>query len=776
MSLIESDEKEQAFLQAQELRLLLDRKEAELAVLERERAQLHSILEGSQDAVWAWSLDGSITRWNSRAEALFGYSAGEIIGRSLMLLVPPGQHGAAKRAVDSLKSGTSYSQLETVRLSKDGTPIDVELTVSPIVGPDGNIVGGATIGRDIRERKRVEASLARRMRELTIIAQLSERLQLAGKLDEIYDAALDAITAALACPRASILLFDSGGIMRFVGWRGLSAAYRSAVDGHSPWGPDTVGATPIWVEDILQSKESDTLKKTITNEGIRGLAFIPLITGGRLIGKFMCYYADPHTFNVHEVNLATTIGRQLALAIARKSAEHELKESEGRFRLMSEHAPVMIWMSDAQGRCLHLNAMLRQFWGVPEDGVGSFDWQSTMHPEDAADIMQRITRALEGREPVTLKGRYRDARGEYRVLQTAARPRFSSSGEFLGMIGTNVDITERERSEHALRESEQRFRLAVEASPSGMVMTDRHGRIILVNSQAEKLFGYTRDEIAGRNIEQLVPDRFRDQHPMFRAAYGIQPSARPMGEGRDLFARRKDGSEVPVDIGLSPIHTPEGQMVMAAIVDISARKRAESQRELLVAELNHRVKNTLAVVQGIAYQTFRAGNGPPELRKAFEERLVALAQAHNLLTESNWEHASIKELAEVTTEALGANAKRVALSGPDLHLPPKQAVSLAMALHELCTNAKKYGALSNDDGRIVLDWSLVRDEGAVLNLAWQECNGPPVSPPARRGFGTTLLERTLAQDLEGEVVLRFHPDGLVCIISAPMRDISEGRG
>jgi two-component sensor histidine kinase len=249
-----------------------------------------------------------------------------------------------------------------------------------------------------------------------------------------------------------------------------------------------------------------------------------------------------------------------------------------------------------------------------------------------------------------------------------------------------------------------------------------------------------------------------------------------MGEGRDLFARRNDGSEVPVDIGLSPISTPEGMMVMAAIVDISARKRAESHRELLVAELNHRVKNTLAVVQGIAYQTFRAGNGPPDLRKAFEERLVALAQAHNLLTEANWEHASIKELVEVTTEARGANATRVALSGPDVRLMPKQAVSLAMALHELCTNAKKYGSLSNHGGTVMLDWSITRDQHATLKLSWRECNGPPVEAPKRRGFGTALLERTLAQDLEGEVVLTFHPSGLICSISAPMRDVLEGRG
>ena len=168
----------------------------------------------------------------------------------------------------------------------------------------------------------------------------------------------------------------------------------------------------------------------------------------------MTYYAEPHAFADHEVDLAVTIARQVGFSIerftadlARQSAEQELRELEQRFRLMSEHAPVMIWMSQPDGSCLHLNQMLRAFWNVEEEAVAEFNWRSTMHPDDADEIVAAMTKALGEHRQVSLKGRFRNAAGEWRVLQTDARPRFSASGEFLGMIGVNVDITDRERSD-----------------------------------------------------------------------------------------------------------------------------------------------------------------------------------------------------------------------------------------------------------------------------------------------------------------------------------------
>jgi PAS domain S-box-containing protein len=615
--------------------------------------------------------------------------------------------------------------------------------------------------------------LVSRVGELNALYQLTDKLYRAHSMTDVYDAALDAITSTLGCSRASILLFDEAGVMSFVAWRGLSEGYRKAVSGHSPWAPGQREPQPIFVTDIERTDEPDWLKQTIKREGIRGLAFIPLVSHGEVIGKFMTYHEDPHAFTDHEVNLAVTIARQVGFSLerglaeaARRTAEDELRESEERYRLMLEHAPVMIWLSGVQGQCLHLNQMLRTFWNVEENSIDRFDWQDMMHPEDAPEISRLMMEALARQSSVTIKGRYLDRHGRYRVMQTDARPRFSAKGEFLGMIGVNVDITEREEAERQLRDSEERFRLAVEAAPSGMVMTDGEGRIVLINAHAETLFGYRRDELVGQKIEVLVPRRSQASHPGFRETYIDRPSARPMGAGRDLYARRKDGTEVPVEIGLSPIVTTEGTMALAAVVDISGRKRAESQRELLLAELNHRVKNTLAVVQGIAHQSFKDTDA--QARNAFEGRLVALAVAHNLLTQANWENASLEQLACDTLQVSGPNSQRVSLSGPRILLPPRQALAIAMAMHELCINAVKYGALSNDSGRIALEWSRMPDPQGRLKLVWREQGGPPVSPPKRRGFGSLLLERSLARDLEGAVSMDFRPDGLVCSIDAPL--------
>lgn len=612
----------------------------QLRDLEAERAQLAAIVEGSRDAIWSWNPDGIITRWNAEAERLFGYSKSEIIGQSLLQLVPSDRRDKARQVIQQIENGAWYGQYQTQRLHKDGTVVEVELTVSPMKDDQGRVFGASTLCRDIREPKHTQASLAKRVSELTTIYRLTENLQSATSPDEIYHAALAAISEALGCQRASILLFDSSGVMRFVAWSGLSDAYRAAVDGHSPWTASAQNPKPIYVEDIRLSTESESLKATIQDEGIRALAFIPLTINGGLIGKFMTYHSAPHSFTEDENIVANTIARQLALAVSRHQTEQELKHSEERFRLMSEHAPVMIWMSDERGHCLHLNRMLRTFWGVEERKLSDFDWSKTIHPEDITQIGELMAKALRDKASVTLKGRYVNAFGRYRVLQTDARPRFSASGEFLGMIGVNVDITERDE--------------------------------------------------------------------------------------------------------------------------------AERGRELLVAELNHRVKNTLAIVQAIAHQTFRVAVSPIEARKAFEGRLTTLSAAHNLLTKTNWEKVSLKELANLTLGLNGTNANRISVSGPDILLPPKEAVSIAMALHELCTNAVKYGALANDEGRITVTWSPPDPNAHRLEVRWVESGGPPVAPPTHRGFGSLLLERTLAQDLEGEVKIEFRPEGLICSIVAPL--------
>ncbi|MBR0755610.1 PAS domain S-box protein [Bradyrhizobium jicamae] len=261
---------------------------------------LSTVLAGSPDAIWCWRADGRITQWNPAAERLFGYAADEIIGHSLLDLIPHQKRSAAEDVIDSVSAGASYGQFETIRVGKDGTLVAVELTVSPLRDQKGAIIGGATFCRDIRERKGVADSLSRTIRELGTLFHLTERLQAAKSAQEVYEAALEAITEALGCERASILLFDSASVMRFVAWKDISEQYRKAVDGHSPWTPDTSDAVPIFVADIRDTNEPEALKKVIENEGIRGLAFIPLVVSGHVVGKFMTYYRQPHKFSERE--------------------------------------------------------------------------------------------------------------------------------------------------------------------------------------------------------------------------------------------------------------------------------------------------------------------------------------------------------------------------------------------------------------------------------------------------------------------------------------------
>jgi PAS domain S-box-containing protein len=485
--------------------------------------------------------------------------------------------------------------------------------------------------------------------EAAALFRLTDRLYRAVTDHDVHEAALDAIVDTLDCRRASILLFDEAGVMQFVAARGLSEEYRRKLAGHTPWKPGHRDPQPIFVSDIDDTDEPGWIKQVIKEENIRALAFIPLVARGVAIGKFMTYYEAPRSFSRHESDLAVMIARQVGFSIersrsekARRAIEHELRESEERFRLMSEHAPVMIWMTDAQGKCLHLNKLLREFWGVSEENIATFDWSTTIHPEDVGRIGETMTRAMAERGNVSLNGRYRRADGSYRVLHTDARPRLSD-GQILGMIGVNVDITEREEAE-------------------------------------------------------------------------------------------------------------------------AARRNAEARRELLVAELNHRVKNTLSVVQAIANQTFR-GTAEQE-RAAFEGRLRALARSHDLLTKSDWRSVSLREVAAMSVQ--DAEEARATIEGPPILLSPARAVALGMVLHELFTNALKYGALSNGGGRVAVRWTPDRQLPDAIEISWQEVGGPPVSAPARKGFGSILVERMVKSELEGDVEMEFRPQGFACRINASL--------
>ena len=428
----------------------------------------------------------------------------------------------------------------------------------------------------------------KREAELAALFVLTDRLYRARNADDIYKASLDAITDTLNSKRASILLFDLKGVMKFVAQKGLSASYIAEVEGHSPWIPGQSQPDCIFVEDIQNTNEPEHIKAAVIKEGIRALGFLPLVSQGVVIGKFMVYYEQRHEFTATEVELATTIAKQLVFAIERlrseaatKKVTDELRESEERFRLMSEQAPIMMWMSDSHGSCLHINRMLREFWNVDEHAVADFDWRTCMHPDDAAEIVKRLTEALNAGVSVSIEGRYRNAQGNYRILHTDARPRFSSDGSLLGMIGVNVDITERREAEQLRREMSDadRYRILVEAiTDYAVYLLDPNGNVASWNPGARKFKGYSSTEIIGQNFSIFYT-------PEDRVA-GVPQSALAIAAKEGNFETegwrvRKDGSRFWTHVVIDCIRNSSGHLLGFAKItrDLTERKKAEEDKK-----------------------------------------------------------------------------------------------------------------------------------------------------------------------------------------------------
>jgi two-component sensor histidine kinase len=278
----------------------------------------------------------------------------------------------------------------------------------------------------------------------------------------------------------------------------------------------------------------------------------------------------------------------------------------------------------------------------------------------------------------------------------------------------------------------------------------------------------------GSGLPVTLEDFFEALHVADREAArvafqrALDPAVREDFDVEFRTVGREDGAERWIAAKGRGFFDEAGQpeRVVGATVDITERKRAELHLRLLVNELNHRVKNSLATIQAIAVQTFHAARSLPQAQEAFSARIVALAEAHDLLTRENWEGADLLDLLG-RLEDLHGGSGRFTTEGGSVRLSPRMALSLSMALHELATNAVKYGALSSLEGQVRISWVVVPGGAHPrLVLTWTESGGPPVSPPTRRGFGSRLIERGLAAELSGEARIDFQPDGVVCRIEA----------
>ncbi|MEA2928842.1 MAG: hypothetical protein QOG38_1270 [Hyphomicrobiales bacterium] len=295
----------------------------------------------------------------------------------------------------------------------------------------------------------------------------------------------------------------------------------------------------------------------------------------------------------------------------------------------------------------------------------------------------------------------------------------------------------------------------------GFYAVDRDWRIVLFNGEAARYFRCAPEDMLGRILWETFPGA---------RATGLGQLFVKVMEGRETI-RSETESVIFGGRWLAYRLFPLGDGMGIVFRDITDRKRAEEQRDLLITELDHRVKNTLATVQSIAAQTFRGTGIDPAVQRTFEARLITLSNVHGILTQQSWDSA---DLHDVVWSALRPHSapdrERFTVEGPDLRLGPKSAVALSMAVHELCTNAIKYGALSSDAGHVAVRWEVAGDR---LRWQWRESGGPPVATPTRTGFGSRMIERALATQLSGQVAIAYEPAGVVCTIDAPLAAIRD---
>jgi PAS domain S-box-containing protein len=316
---------------------------------------------------------------------------------------------------------------------------------------------------------------------------------------------------------------------------------------------------------------------------------------------------------------------------------------------------------------------------------------------------------------------------------------------------------------------------ALEAIGEAIMITtpdlDQPGpRVEFVNAAFTRMTGYAPHEVLGRS-PRLLQGMATDRTVLERMRVELDEKRSFLGETVNY---RKDGSLYVVEWLVTPMTGEDGSVLhwIAAQRDVTDRHRAAERQDILINELNHRVKNTLATVQSIAFQTLRNANSTEQAREGIESRLFALARAHDVLTQESWNGANLRDILRNALSPFADRAgSRVQVAGPYVRISSRMALAVAMAMQELATNAVKYGSLSNLTGTLSVTWHVdPSPESPVLRVLWRETGGPAVTPPTRRGFGTRLVEQSLAQDLNGNVVIGFEASGVVVRITASLED------
>lgn len=436
----------------------------------------------------------------------------------------------------------------------------------------------------------------------------------------------------------------------------------------------------------------------------------------------------------------------------------------GDFALLVESLPVGVLAAEApSGRILYGNRRLTEILRHPvlfSESVADYGEWVGWYPDGSpvAPDQWPLARALAGETVPEHDVLYRRGDGTFAWIRISGAPLYGADGSISGGMVTVQDVDAERRAVAALADSEQRLRTLMEANPIGVVLGLPDGRLLEANSAYLSIVGREREDLASGRVgwDAMTPPEW------------LEADARAIAQARDtgvsaIYEKeylRPDGQRVPVLVACASLGGGDDGQLAAFVVDLSDRKRAERQRELLMREVDHRAKNALAVVLSLVRLTPK--EPPGRFATAVEGRVSALARAHTLLARNRWTGVDLHDLLRETAAESDA---AIGMEGPPVTIAAEGAQSMGMVLHELTANALTHGSLSRPGGRVAVTWGWQPAGG--VRLTWVESGGPPVAPPTRRGFGGTLVDRMVAGQLRGTILFDWQPSGLAVTLTLP---------
>ena len=629
--------------------------------------------------------------------------------------------------------------------------------------------------KDFRESER---RLAKERGMLARLHEVQSRLWLTRDLRQALDEILGGAVELLGADMGIIRILDTErAVLKTEAQRGfkqesLECFHEESVGYDSAFMRALRSGERIVIADVETDPFFTSFRRYARTAGYRALQATPIMNREDVpLGILATHFRLVHRPPEQELRLLDLYVRLAADIIEHHRVDATLRESEERLRLAQLKTGVGIWELNLGTGKVAWSPELAAIFGLEPEAMKSYaDFRARVHPDDVSGVERARDAAVRNQERFSVEFRIVRSDGNVRwISSTGSAVYEEATSKSTRILGNAIDITERKWAELALQVSEEKLAGILEIAGDAIISIDANGRITIFNKAAERVFGYSRGEVVGQPIDLLIPARFRAAHRQHMERFASGPDvARRMGERQEVIALRKNHDEFPTEASISKLEIGGERLYTVVLRDITERKRSDERQRGLTGELDHRVKNALATVSCVVSQTKQGSKSLADFVETLNGRIRSMAETHELLSSSRWRGVSLAELVrrELAPYATPNNTE---IGGPNVVVRPEVGQVMAMVLHELATNAAKYGALSTNNGHVSIRWDR-RSNGHVgsrLVFEWQEAGGPHVVAPSLPGYGTSTIRDLIPYEFGGTVDLVLAPAGVRCRLELP---------